>query len=392
MIITNGKAENMRVNRFGAATTWIGLCVATLLTAFQGHAAFGQQQLSASERRDQFTKEEEFKGEVPPRLRLLSGKLFRTGGSAVSSDDGKTWTEGGRPHEIGVDLTSVYAQSLPESEIQLQAGPHKGRILVPWYAEMDGDHPDYTREQRGGYAIWKGQKLLLETHTHVPEMGGCFVCYSDDEGKTWQKSKGLMMGYFEDGTLGCWSCEEPQIAELKDGRVLCFMRSQCGRILKSYSSDGGERWTKVEATDLPMSNSPCALARLPKTGDLVLVWNQVSGPEICKGYRRGRLSMAISKDDGKTWENYKTLELSDGVEDRKRVEPPPLAPMVRGSCGPDEPMGTIADGYTVFDYPQLHLSEEKVFITYGVQALTGPGKYSGTYRTRVFPVSSLYEQ
>ena len=42
------------------------------------------------------------------------------------------------------------------------------------------------------------------------------------------------------------------------------MRSTCGWILKSYSSDGGENWTKVELTDLAMSNSPAALKRLPK--------------------------------------------------------------------------------------------------------------------------------
>ncbi|MFH0963487.1 MAG: sialidase family protein [Planctomycetota bacterium] len=320
--------------------------------------------------------------ERPMYLRLVSGKLFRVSGecSETSSDDGASWVRGGRINPYGI------GGALSDSEIQLQSGTWKGRILVPYYLEMDGDHPDYSREQRGGYAVWKGEKILLETHTHVPEMAGSFMCYSDNEGATWNVSKGFLMGYFEDGRLGHWSCEEPVVAELKDGRVVCFMRSTCGRILKSCSSDGGVYWTKVKATDLAMSNSPCALARIPATGDLVLVWNRMSADEIRRGYRRGRLSIAISKDDAQTWENIRTLELSPGIEDLTRVEPPDLTAMVRGSSGPDAPLGEVPDGFTHFHYPNVYFSDNKIFIKYLVSTLDGK---SG-YRWRVFPISWLY--
>ena len=324
---------------------------------------------------------------APSILRLASGNLFRRRGffSEVSSDGGKTWTKGAQMHPFAV---TENCQSLEGSAIQLQAGPHKGRILVPWQLGMSGDHPDYSLDQRGGYAIYRGKKIKLETHTHVPEMAGSFVCYSDDEGKTWQRSKGFLMGYFEDGNLNHWSCDEPAIAELKDGRILCFMRSSTGRILKSYSSDGGQYWTKVEATDIAMSNSPCALARIPKTGDLVMVWNQMSAEEICKGDRRGRLSLAISKDDGQTWGNFKTLELNPGLEDLKQVSPPPLVPMVRGPSGPDHLMGTIPDGFRFYGYPTIYWSKDKIFITYSAgDPVTGQGS-----RSREFPILWLYEQ
>ena len=55
--------------------------------------------------------------------------------------------------------------------------------MVPYYLGM---YPDYTTTGQAGYAIYKGESVLLETHTHIPEMSGSFVCYSDDEGKTWQ--------------------------------------------------------------------------------------------------------------------------------------------------------------------------------------------------------------
>jgi hypothetical protein len=338
------------------------------------------------------------KDECPHYLRLSSGRVFRAPGNyaEISSDGGKTWTQGGQicPYgqlggtTIALQLQKLQLDKLADTAIQLQSGPHKGRIVIPYYVQFDGEHPDYTREQRGGYAIWKGKKIVLETHTHIPEMGACFVCYSDDEGKTWQASQGFMMGFLKDGHLGYWSCQEPVVAELKDGRILCFMRSTCGRILKSYSSDGGQRWTKVEATDLAMSNSPCALARIPKTTDLVLVWNQMSAAEICKGYRRGRLSIAISKDDGKTWENIKTLELSPGLKDVKRVDPPKLMPMVRGPSGPDQSLGDIPDGFLLFHYPTIYFSEDKMFIIYAVSPPDGPG---ATSRNRVFPISWLYQ-
>ena len=329
-----------------------------------------------------------FESERPLFLRLLSGKLFRVrdNHAETSSGGGQTWQQGGRvnPYQLGWKLNDV--------AIQLQAGSSRGRILVPLYLGMYGRHPDYTTEQRGGYAIWKGNKIRLETHTHIPEMSGSFVCYSDDEGQTWhscvsETGRGFMVGYLNDGHMGHLTCEEPVIAELKDGRILCYMRSTCGRILKSYSEDGGEHWMKVQLTDIAMSNSPCALQRIPGTGDLVMVWNQMSAEEIRKGYRRGRLSVAISQDDGRTWKGVKTLELSPGLQPASWIEPPPVTAMVRGPSGPDDLMGELPDGFMLFGYPNIYFSKDKVFITYYA---TPPDGRGGSHRWRVFPVEWLY--
>ena len=320
--------------------------------------------------------------QAPRSMKLISGKLFRIerrkkNVSYTSEDGGKTWDQGGRinPYNIG--------QATADVHIQIQKGKYRGRIVAPYYLVMDGQHPDYTRKQRGGYGIWKGEHVPLETHTYVPEMAGTFMCYSDDDGTTWQASKGFVMGYFQDGHLGHWSCEEPTVAELKDGRLLCFMRSTTGRILKSYTKDGGEYWSKVEATDIAMSNSPGVLKRIPTTGDLALVWNQMSAGEIRRGYRRGRLSIAISKDDGDTWTNFKILELSPGVAPLSRVEPEPLQAMVRGP----QQKGVIPDGFKHFHYPQVYVDREKIYIFYRVSTPGGalPSKW------RVFPISWLYE-
>ena len=334
--------------------------------------------------------------EGPEYMRLLSGKLFKVeplgiqeeGYSYTSGDEGKTWERGG---------PTVYFRGLPgaggsmtfqSSAIQIEEGKYRGRIVLPYYLEMDGAHPDYDREQRAGYALFKGKIIPLETHTHVPEMAGTFFLLSDDEGQTWKQSSSFLVGYFNDGHMGHMSCEEPTVAELKDGRLLCYIRSTCGRILKSYSSDGGESWTRVGLTDLAMSNSPCMLKRLPETGDLVLVWNQMSAAEIRKGYRRGRLSIAISTDDGRTWINRRNLEVSPGCDPEvTQVEPPPLVAMVRGPSGPDEIMSELPDGFIHYGYATIFLSEDRISVNYGAN----PPEGRGESRWRRLPISMLYE-
>jgi len=123
------------------------------------------------------------------------------------------------------------------------------------------------------------------------------------------------------GSCGQTSCFEPTIAETKDGNVLFLARSTVGRLVQSYSTDGGDHWNAVVPSDLSSSESPALMVTLPKTRDLLIIWNQISREEIRRGYRRGRLSSAISTDGGHSWGKFKTLELSEGLEDRDRVPP-----------------------------------------------------------------------
>jgi hypothetical protein len=102
--------------------------------------------------------------------------------------------------------------------------------------------------------------------------------------------------------------QEPGVVELKDGRIMMFIRSSCGSQMVSHSSDGGETWTKSQPSDMLSPLSPASIKRLPQTGDLLLVWNNHRDiPPFLAG-KRAPLSMAVSKDDGKTWTLVKTLE------------------------------------------------------------------------------------
>ena len=196
-------------------------------------------------------------------------------------------------------------------------------------------------------------------------MGISIVFRSDDQGRSWQKHPGGMMGWFDfqgrpNGNCGQTSCFEPTIAETKDGNVLLLARSTVGRLVQSFSTDGGEHFYAVTPSDLPASESPGLMVTLPEREDLLIIWNQVSREEIRRGFRRGRLSSAISTDGGHSWENFKTLELSDGPEDIDRLPPEFPLQMVRAR----DWVGAMPDKWAYFHYPNLDLVGDRVILRY----------------------------
>ncbi|WP_390625055.1 sialidase family protein [Gimesia maris] len=100
-------------------------------------------------------------------------------------------------------------------------------------------------------------------------------------------------------------CHEPAIVELKEGRLLCFLRNTNQRLYQSFSDDGGAHWSRPEPTKLPSPESPAIVKRIPSTGDLLLLWNNVASPT---NWPRTPLSAAISQDDGKTWGHFKDID------------------------------------------------------------------------------------
>jgi hypothetical protein len=95
--------------------------------------------------------------------------------------------------------------------------------------------------------------------------------------------------------------------ELKGGRLMLFSRTALGSQYVSYSNDGGESWSEPGPGPLISPVSPASIERIPKTGHLLAVWNDHSqiAPEL-KG-RRTPLTLAISRDEGKTWERKRNL-------------------------------------------------------------------------------------
>ncbi len=127
-----------------------------------------------------------------------------------------------------------------------------------------------------------------------------FVLYSDDNGRTWTKSTDVdARDVRPDDKYGA---DEPAVVELKDGRVMMIARTDFGVILKAYSTDHGTTWGKPEPIQGVVSpNSPASIARIPKTGDLLLIWNNNTSA-------RNPLNSAVSRDEGLTWQHVRVVD------------------------------------------------------------------------------------
>jgi len=295
-------------------------------------------------------------------IRLASGALGLYGQKesrcyfCSSVDDGDTWSA---PVHI-----PVYQDFRPmhHSMIQLSSGR---LLLVGYWEGLNCANPDLERVTATGWGWWRGRELFMEGHRGA-EMGICIAYYSDDEGQSWKQCEGALFGWFNeqgvpDGTGGITDVYEPTAAETKDGRVLMFARSKRGRLVQSYSPNGGQTWYSVQPTELASSQSPPLLIRIPRTSDLLCVWNQVSGEEIRRGFLRGRLSAAISEDSGYTWKHFRTLELQEGMDDATRLIPDyPIPSMIVGRPG----LGHLPDGFAMFTYPNVDVIGGRVFIRY----------------------------
>lgn len=132
----------------------------------------------------------------------------------------------------------------------------------------------------------------------VGQQASC--CYSDDDAETWRQSETRL-------DLPKRGAMEPGVAELRDGRVLMIIRTQLGRIYRSFSRDRGVTWSPPEAMNITAPEAPSSIARLPG-GELLLVWNNNVNAEADPSVRRNPLTCAISRDEGETWENSKNLE------------------------------------------------------------------------------------
>jgi hypothetical protein len=330
-------------------------------------------------------------------IRLQSGTLAICGRDsanrlnlfAVSDDEGKTWSE-------PVVICPRYEGNIMcESIIQMSSG----RLLIPVYWEkLDGWdlHPDVMYpENTGAFGTWKGHRVSIEGHGHVPEMGMSLVYRSDDEGKSWKKHPGGLMGWFDsegnvNGASGITPCYEPTIAQTHGDGVLLIARSTVGRLVQSYSPDGGQQWMAVRPTDLGASEAPPLLVSVGPDGDLLLIWNQNSREEIRRGFRRNRLSSAISKDGGHSWEHFKTLELSEGIDDVDRIPPEyPLTP-VRAR----RDVGHLPDNYIQFSYPNIDVVGDLVFVRYYRRWWILDGgelKMPKRYLMRVYPLKWFYQ-
>jgi sialidase-1 len=184
----------------------------------------------------------------------------------ISSDEAKTWSEPSRC----ITNTKGYFNLNNNRLIQLK----NGRILLP---------VSLHRTPKG---VWGPESSL----------GHIYNYFSDDNGRSWKSG-------VEVSNPDSIITQEPGVIELKNGDILLYMRTTSGVQYFSWSKDKGETWSQIEPGNLKSPCSPATIARIPSTGDLLVVWNDNGIDQ-----KRTPLNIAVSKDDGKTWINNKIIE------------------------------------------------------------------------------------
>ncbi|NND07331.1 MAG: exo-alpha-sialidase [Saprospiraceae bacterium] len=244
--------------------------------------------------------------------------------SRVSSDRGRTWSTRDKievDNEGDMNIMSVSLLRLKSGEIALfYARKNSLTDCIPMMriskdeAATWGDPVTCVRDREGYFVLNNDRviqrpdgRLLVPVSQHnYPggsfSLGGIIYCYySDDNGKTWESSEAVPN---PDSVV----LQEPGLVILKDNSILMFMRTNAGTQIFSKSTDGGMNWSLVNKSQLISPRSPATIERIPQTDDLLAVWNcnLSMDEEISK--KRTPLNIAISQDEGISWERIKMLE------------------------------------------------------------------------------------
>jgi hypothetical protein len=239
-----------------------------------------------------------------------------------SNDGGKTWTKEDviiLPNEGGMNIMSVSLLRLNSGELALfYLRKNSESDCIPFmristdeaitWSEpircMDADGYHVVNNDR--FVQLQNDRIIFPAALHKTvqselEATGQIMCYySDDNGKNWIKSQQIANP--KNVVL-----QEPGIIELKNGKIMLFCRTDSGVQYFSFSDDHGETWSPVEPGNIKSPLSPASIERIPATGDLLLVWNNNYEP-VRDGGKRTPYNLAISKDEGETWQKIKTIE------------------------------------------------------------------------------------
>jgi len=135
-----------------------------------------------------------------------------------------------------------------------------------------------------------GNRILLPLYSDGFDFS--MIAITDNWGDSWQ---------FSEPIVGAGAIQ-PTLALGRDSSVIAFMRDNGPppkRLMKSISHDRGKTWSTVKDSDIPNPGTAADVVVL-KSGNWIIVHNDIE-----EG--RHRLSVWLSKDEGKTWPHRKML-------------------------------------------------------------------------------------
>ena len=250
-----------------------------------------------------------------------------------SSDKGATWTDKDEiivKNHGGMNVMSVSLLRLQSGEIALfyllknSTSDCRPVMRRSFDEGKTWSEPAHCITDEVGYYVLnndrviqlKDGRLLFAVSRHgfdggkFDNLGEVMTYSSDDNGKTWRRGHSMLSVVSPSGKK--YAAQEPGVVELKDGRLLLWIRTNAGCQFMSHSSDRGETWSVPQPSWLRAPTSPATIKRLP-TGDLLAIWNnhEMRFDLKRKGGWNGKrtpLTTAISRDEGITWQGAKNVE------------------------------------------------------------------------------------
>lgn len=244
--------------------------------------------------------------------------------SRISKDRGASWSTSDKielRNEGGLNVMSVSLLRLQTGEIALfylrknstddcipmmRLSTDEGRTWGEAIACIMDKKGYFVLNNDRVIQLPNGRLMLAVAQHNVPggEFTGKGILYSyfsDDKGQTWHSSS--MVPNPHDITF-----QEPGLIHLKDNSLLMVIRSDAGTQCFSKSIDGGKTWGPAFRSALVSPVSPATIERIPGTGDLLAVWNHNLSTDEAISKQRTPLNIAISRDEGVSWEKVRTIE------------------------------------------------------------------------------------
>lgn len=243
--------------------------------------------------------------------------------AVYSSDEGEHWSAPSvllAKDEATVNIMSVSLIRMQNGDVgclYLRKFVSEGGILcVPYFTRSADEGASFGAPVRciasDGYFVVNNDRLvrlasgrlIFPCAYHGADLshltpGVLYTCYSDDDGKSWQRSERAVVSPYEDEVR----LQEPGLFPLPDGRLWLYTRTAYGHQYQAFSADAGEHFGPL--TPALRFSSPDAPMHVKRVGELTLaIFNPVpyhplrEKTEVWQSPKRTPYVCAVSRDGG----------------------------------------------------------------------------------------------